>query len=85
MKLNGDHEYKPDPNQPTPVGGKALVFSTIFGAVVHFPESKVGLTLLQYADGTTRRVRGYEKRILLSMIRALEEARRHPLPALSMN
>lgn len=80
-----NHEYRPDPEEPTPVPGKPMIGATPFGAVIFFPQSKVGLTLVQLADGTTRRVRGFEKRMLLSLLGAVEQARVRPLPSLFMN
>jgi hypothetical protein len=63
---------------------RSLAFTTKFGAVVYFPDSKEGLTFIATAEGE-RRVRGAEKRILLSMLGAIEEARRRPLPVAGQN
>ena len=74
-------------NQPSHKCGpkcKAVTFSTPYGAVVYFPETKAGLTFMVTNEGE-RRVRGAEKRILLTMLKTIEEARRRPLPILAQN
>lgn len=63
---------------------RSVAFTTKYGAVVYFPDSKEGLTFVATKEGE-RRVRGAEKRILLSMLGALEEARRRPLPVAGQN
>lgn len=63
---------------------RSISFPTKYGAVVYFPDSKEGLTFIATAEGE-RRVRGAEKRILLSMLGAIEEARRRPLPVAGLN
>jgi hypothetical protein len=64
---------------------KAVSFETPFGAVVYFPESSAGLTFLVVAGQEPRRVRGAEKRLLITFLTALKDLRARPLPALSMN
>lgn len=56
--------------------GPMTVFETRYGAVTHFPESADGLTFLVLPGQEPLRVRGNLKRLLLTMIRAVDETQR---------
>lgn len=64
---------------------QAVSFDTPFGSVVHFPNTEAGITFLALAGQEPRRVRGAEKRLFLTFLRALKDLRARPLPALLMN
>lgn len=63
---------------------RSVSFTSKYGAVVYFPDTKEGLTFIATAEGE-RRLRGAEKRIILSLLGAIEEARRRPLPVAGQN
>lgn len=61
---------------------KARIFQCRFGGVVFF--EKTGATFLVTKKGQ-RDLHGAEKRIILSLLGAIEEARRRPLPVAGQN
>ena len=65
--------------------GKPKGYTTKYGSVVHFPDSKNGATFLLLADGKLKRVHGCEKRIWLSLLNAASAKAARPLPTVFMN
>ena len=60
--------------------GEAMGLTTNYGHLIHFPKSKNGATFVIYSNGEAKRVHGYEKRLLLSLLEAVAAGRVKGLP-----
>ena len=78
---NHDHSplTKPEPKH------KAVVFESPFGKIAFLPEHKAQPVFMCLPGEEPRRVRGNEKRLLLSLLAVVEAARHRPLPRENRN
>lgn len=76
--MNHDHS-------PLTKKEKALVFESPFGQVAFLPDHPAQPVFVCLPGEEPRRVRGNEKRLLITMLAAVKSARRRPLPRAGQN
>jgi hypothetical protein len=90
--MKDDHEpmTKPkDDHEPLTKGKpkkeKALIFESPFGQVIFYTDHPAQPVFVRLPGEEPRRVRGNEKRLLITLLAAVKSARCRPLPRAGQN